>query len=109
MLLFLSAVSGVPQCSFLDPLLFLKYVTDLPDIIYIPGQIKMFTGDTKFNVYYGHANHDDDKSLITESLFLFVAWPARRQLSVASQKGMSISLFPALHSSINNVFVNSYL
>ena len=48
--------------------------------------------------------HDEDKSLITESVFLFFAWSARWKLSVASRL---FHYFPVLHSSPSNVFISS--
>ena len=60
---------GIPQGSVLGPMLFLIYVTDLPDEL--PSTLKLFADDTKL---YREIRNDQDKKILQNDLNKLMDW-----------------------------------
>ena len=86
---FLPVLSGVPQGSVLDPLLFLLFINDLPDCMTFPVETKIFADDTK--IYCTHSVHQSP--VFTDSLSSFCDWSKKWQLTVAYHKCNLVIVF----------------
>ncbi len=75
-------ISGVPQGSVLDPLLFLLYVNDLPGYLRTVT-CKLFTDDAKIYCIFDNGSSNSALSTALEQLEL---WAATWQLKIAYEK-----------------------
>ena len=67
----LPVTSGVPQGSILEPVLFLLYVNELPEVISSSSRILMFADDTKI---FGEIKTLGDASSLQEDLGKLATW-----------------------------------
>ena len=76
-------ISGVPQGSILGPLLFLAYVSDIPEAIKRGSLVRLFADDTKkFRV----VGSREDESALQEDLNSLSDWSSRWLLSFNHEK-----------------------
>ena len=70
-----SVLSGVPQGSVLDPILFLIYINDLEDDI--SSKVLKFADDTKV---FRKVTNDTDKQSLQDDLSKLVKWSEKLQM-----------------------------
>ena len=92
-----NVTSGMPQGSFLGPVLFLLYINDLPDNV--ASHVYMFADDTK--IYRSMTSHDDT-TILQNDLDCLQCWSAKWFLNFDLHKYKVISLTKSTACSHDN-------
>ena len=85
---FVPVTSGIPQGSVLGPILFLIYVTDLPEVV--SSTEKLFADDT----LYRAIKNEEDKLQLQEDLNNLQKWSEKWQLPFNVEKCKVLHLGP---------------
>ena len=75
-------LSGVPQGTVLEPLLFLSFINDLPDVT-TSSDARLFADDC---LLYRHVNSQNDSDLLQKDLSALEKWEEEWQMSFHPQK-----------------------
>ena len=100
--------SGVPQGSFLGPILFLLYINDLPSIFSSKIHFDLFADDTK--IYFSYASVSE-RFLLQNNLNLFSQWVNKWQLNISLSKCAVMTLWKVTPPKyfINNLLFNKHI
>jgi ribonuclease P/MRP protein subunit RPP40 len=100
---FCPVVSGVPQGSVLDPILFLIYINDVYSACKGSSILQLFADDAKLDSRVSVEDHTNFLQLSLDSLS---AWADQWQLAININKCSVLHIAPKAHHSSSNYLIN---
>ncbi len=102
-----SVRSGIPQGTICGPILFLLYINDLPDIVDLAVDLKLFVDDVKLSESTSDVRK---RALLQKNVDNVLLWTTESQLALQPPKyasQLTIGHAPATNYSLDTVMLSS--